>query len=397
MGWTPADSLVIGISSRALFRLDDEDCIYRAAGTQAFIDYQRQHEDDAIPKDVAFQLIESLLALNHTLGNPDKKPAIEIVILSKNHPDCAIRIKRALEHHKMDIRRAVFTGGENTLPYLRAFEVDLFLSKEEDAVKEAIQNGIPAGLIYGGPDNPEELGGTPIMAFDGDAVLFSDEADRVYKQEKLPGFDAFEREHLKVPLPPGPLHKFALALEEVRQGHPIDSPPFRIALVTARDLKYCERPMRTLREFGIRVDHAAFCGDMSKRIVLEKLRPLIFFDDTKRNCDDACISTPTAIIPAIEQKIATTVSSSPAWPATFMGICKIVLRKNYTEAEPLVTKWYGENLSSLKDEALASFMVEFERSANGTPTGRQRRASAANNTDLAKLLQFLEQLKLKHG
>jgi len=294
----------------------------------------------------------------------------------------------------------VFTGGESTLPYLRAFQVGLFLSKEEDAVKAAIEHGIPAGLIYGGPDNPTKPGGTPILAFDGDAVLFSDEADQVYKQEKLPGFDAFEHKNSDVPLPPGPLHKFALALEEVRQPHPIDSPPFRIALVTARDLKYCERPMRTLRKFGIRVDQAAFCGDMSKRIVLEELRPLIFFDDTKRNCDDACISTPTAIVPAITQKIVTTVSSSTdssKWPDTFMGICKMFLRKDYSEAEPIVTKWYDENLSSLTDEALESFMAEFQRSADGTPPGRQRRAPAASNSDVSKLVQFLDQLKSKHG
>jgi len=137
MAWSPEDSLVIGISSRALFRLDEEDRIYNDQGTLAFIEYERSHEADLPEPGVAFPLVEALLKLNDKLPTSGQ-PAIEIVIISKNHPDCGIRIRRALRHYKLNIRRAVFTGGQQNLPYLKAFKVDLFLSKEEPAVKEAI-------------------------------------------------------------------------------------------------------------------------------------------------------------------------------------------------------------------------------------------------------------------
>src|ERR1017187_3001590 len=233
MAWCPDDSLVIGISSRALFKLDEEDQIYREQGTQAFIDYQRLHEADLPRPGVAFPLIEALLKLNETLRGTGH-PSIEVVIISKNHPDCGIRIRRSLKHYGLNIRRAIFTGGQPTLPVLEAFKVDLFLSKEEPAVKQAISAGISAGMIYGGPEEPEFLDGTPVFAFDGDSVLFSGDADQAFRDKNMEGFEAFEFENITTALPPGPLHKFALALEELRAGCPIDKPPFRIALVSAR-------------------------------------------------------------------------------------------------------------------------------------------------------------------
>ena len=229
------DSLVIGISSRALFKLDAEDRIYLERGPQAFIDYQRDHEDEVIEQGVAFPLVQALLGLNGTLG-PDGKPAIEVVIVSRNHPACSIRINKSLQHHGLRIRRAVFTGNGDPLPYLEALKVGLFLSSEERAVNDALAAGISAGLIHGGPEVAKQLDGTPIIAFDGDAVLFSDQSDKAYKAGKLAGFKAHEIEKANIPLPPGPLHKFAVALEKLREKYPIDAPPFRIALVTARDL-----------------------------------------------------------------------------------------------------------------------------------------------------------------
>lgn len=262
MAWSPDDSLVIGISSRALFKLDEEDRIFQDEGPDAFIKFQRSHETEIIKQGVAFPLVEALLRLNQKLGTPERSP-IEIVVISKNHPDCGIRIRRSLNHYGLNLRRAVFTGGQTTLPYLRAFMVDLFLSKEESAVREAISAGISAGLIHGGPEEPEQLDGTPVFAFDGDAVLFSGDADQVFQKEQMAGFEAFEFENLGTALPPGPLQKFALALEELRAGCSIENPPFRIALVTARAVTYSERPLNTLREWGIRVDQSFFLDGMS--------------------------------------------------------------------------------------------------------------------------------------
>lgn len=399
MAWSPEDSLVIGISSRALLNLDAEDRVYQEQGTAAFIKFQREREDEIIPQGVAFPLVKALLGLNERLGAPEK-PAIEVVILSKNHPDCAIRIHRSLSSHGLRLKRAVFTGGQDLLPHLRALQVDLFLSKEEKEVKAALEADISAGLIYGGPAKPELLDGTPVLAFDGDAVLFSDQADQVYHQRKLEGFEEFELQNAKIPLPGGPLRRFAQALEELRSDHPIDAPPFRIALVTARDFTYCERPIRTLRAWDIRVDQAFFLSNMAKSIELAALKPLIFFDDSSKNCADACDSTPTVQVPALEAKMTTIINGDGALigrRTRFMGVCRLFLKKTFDAHEPTLVQWHDEHLEALTEEKFTALVSELERSAMGTPKGRQRRAAGAENEDITKLLLFLGNLLDKHG
>ena len=152
MAWAPEDSLVIGISSRALFKLDREDEIYRADGLQAFVDYQCQHEDEPVEQGVAFPLISGLLGLNGTLSN-NGKLAIEVVIVSKNHPACAIRINKSLQHYGLPIRRAVFTGGADPLPHLKSLQVGLFLSSEESAVSASYSYATRVGY----PTGPRDL------------------------------------------------------------------------------------------------------------------------------------------------------------------------------------------------------------------------------------------------
>ena len=398
MGWSPGDSLVIGISSRALFDLDEEDRVYRTQGTDAFIAYQRAHENNVIAPGVAFGLVRALLGLNERLGTPEQ-PAIEIVVMSKNHPDCAIRMVRSLSHHGIRLRRAVFTGGQDLMPHLRALDVDLFLSKEESAVRTALRGGLSAGLIYGGPPLVGVCDGVPVLAFDGDAVLFSDEADQVYRQKKLAGFADSELNNAGIPLRAGPLRRFAQALEELRGTHPIDAPPFRLALVTARDLTYCERPMRTLRTWGIRIDQAFFVSDMSKNVVLAALKPLIFFDDSPKHCADACASTPTVQVPLPEPLLAlpsaTGARVQAERPVQFTTVCRLFLKKSFNEHEPALLKWHGEHLQELGEESFHAFINEFERSANSTPRGRQRRSAGATNEDATKLMRFLEYLLQK--
>jgi len=398
MAWLPGDSLVIGISSRALLQLDKEDHLYRTEGPDAFIAYQRAHEEEIIPPGVAFELVRALLGLNQSLGTPDK-PAIEVVVVSKNHPDCGVRIVRSLAHHKMVLRRALFTGGQDVLPYVKALDVDLFLSKEESAVRSALAAGISAGLIYGGPLNPEPHQGVPVLAFDGDAVLFSDAAERVFQESKLEGFAESELRNATVPLPPGPLSRFARALEELRTGTPIESPLFRIALVTARDLTFCERPIRTLRSWGIRIDQGFFVSDMSKGVVLAALKPLIFFDDSKRHCDDAAISTNTARVLPLDLPAPAQPSISPASekrPEQFTAVCKLFLKKNFAPHESTLLTWHEQHLGALSNAAFQAFVQEARRSVEGTPRGLQRRASAAKNEDFSKLIIFLENLLKKH-
>jgi 5'-nucleotidase len=398
MAWSPGDSLVIGISSRALFDLDEEDRVYRTEGTDAFIAYQRAHEAQVIQPGVAFGLVSALLGLNGRLGSPGM-PAIEVVVVSKNHPDCGVRMVRSLAHHGINVKRAVFTGGQDLLPYLRALEVDLFLSKEEGAVRDALAAGISAGLIYGGPSKPAQCKGVPVLAFDGDAVLFSDEADRVYRETNLAGFAASELKNASIPLAAGPLRRFAEALEELRTAYPIDSPPFRIALVTARDLTYSERPMQTLRAWGIRIDQGFFVSDMSKSVVLAALKPLIVFDDSTKNCADACVSTPTVQIPLLEP--FPTLCPVPTLTVgdrslQFTTVCRLFLKKTYGQHEATLLQWHEDHLGSMSDESFTGYVSELERSVTATPRGRQRRAAGTNNEDIKKLLLFLENLLNKH-
>jgi hypothetical protein len=240
--------------------------------------------------------------------------------------------------------------------------------------------------------------GVPVLAFDGDAVLFSDEADRVYRERQLAGFAESELKNANIPLAAGPLRRFAEALEELRTTYPIDTPPFRIALVTARDLTYCERPMRTLRAWGIRIDQGFFVSDMSKNVVLAALKPLIFFDDSTKNCADACASTPTVRVPLVE----TALSVQPALtlrtrPQQFTAVCKLFLRKNFGQHEGTLLKWQEEHLQGMSDASFDAFVKEIERSATGTPQGRQRRAVGAKNEDVEKLVRFLENLLKKHN
>jgi hypothetical protein len=246
-------------------------------------------------------------------------------------------------------------------------------------------------LIHGGPEEPELLDGTPVFAFDGDGVLFSGDADRVFREKGMEGFEAFEFDNLATALPPGPLHKFALALEELRAGRPIDNPPFRIALVTARAVTYSERPLNTLREWGIRVDQSFFLDGMSKAVLLSELKPLIFFDDSVNNCAEACASTPTVRVPTEEPvKMVIALTSGVRSPERFLHVCRLVLKKSFDQHESTLRTWQEEKLSDLTDEALERFTAELERSAKGTPTGRQRRAAGAQNEDFIKLMQFLE-------
>jgi len=196
-----------------------------------------------------------------------------------------------------------------------------------------------------------------------------------------------------------------MALEKLREGHPIDSPPFRIALVTARDIEFCDRPINTLREWGIRLDRAVFCADMSKSFALAALNPSIFFDDSTNNCDDAVACTPTVRIPTVADQTfkvpAVILSSAESLasnrPDRFLGVCKMFLRKSFDDHESELRQWQQEHLTELSDDAFESFAAEFERSAIGTPAGKQRRAASVKNEDFAKLLRFAENLKRKYS
>jgi hypothetical protein len=300
------------------------------------------------------------------------------------------------------------TGGQPILPYLRALQVDLFLSKEEQAVREALQAGFSAGLIFGGPAQVAQSGSAPVIALDGDAVLFSDEADRIFREKGLSAFAESEVANASVPMQAGPLHRFARALSELQGDQTIDAPPFRIALVTARDLTFCERPIQSLRAWGIRIDQAFFLGDMSKGIMLAALKPLAFLDDSEKHCADAAASTPTFQVPLIPEGVPPNIEppialegNIPAYddmrPRRFASACRLFLKGDFERHEQALREWHEDNLRTLTEEKFDAMIAELQRSAQGAPRGLQRRSGKADNTSFSKLLLFLESLLRKHA
>ncbi|HEU4322239.1 MAG TPA: 5'-nucleotidase [Roseiflexaceae bacterium] len=287
-------SLVIGISSRALFDLRVENQIYEREGLEAYSAHQLAHEDQVLPPGAGFPLVRALLRLNELMPGERR---VEVIIMSRNSPDIGLRLFRSIAHYGLDITRAAFVGGANLTPYLEAFGVGLFLSASEEHVQAAIDAGVPAGLIY---DPPADLCLTPEqirIAFDGDAVLFSEESERVYQTEGLDGFHAHEQALAREPLPEGPFARLLKTLAYLQCETAAGPPPIRTALVTARGSPAHERVIRTLRAWGVRVDEAFFLGGMAKHRVLQAFGAHIFFDDQDIHCHPASRVVPTARVP----------------------------------------------------------------------------------------------------
>lgn len=288
--------LVIGISSRALFDLDKENALFEAEGLAAYTEYQIAHENDILAPGSGFPLVKALLKLNEL----SKDRLVEVIIMSRNSADTSLRVFHSIEHYGLDITRAALAGGRDLSPYLNAFAVDLFLSADAIDVQKAINNGIAAGQIYTGAALEREIEEIRI-AFDGDAVLFSDEAERIYQEQGLEAFAKHEHEMAHQALPEGPFAKFLKTLSHIQEQFPYQHMPIRTALVTARNAPAHERVIRTLREWNVRIDEAFFLGGMSKKDVLEAFGAHIFFDDQTTHLDPASTVVPSARVPYIEQ------------------------------------------------------------------------------------------------
>lgn len=290
------DVLVVGISSRALFNLDDENIIYEKEGLKAYSDYQVEHENDILEMGSGFSLVKALCKLNEIA----KRRIVEVIIMSRNSADNSLRIFNSIEHYGLDIKRAALSGGQSLSAYLSAFRVDLFLSVNEEDVDDAIQYGFAAGLIYPhlGKDynSGEEL--YPIrIAFDGDAVLFSDESEQIYQKEGLDAFVANEALNAKTALPKGPFAKFIKMISDLQNEFDQDDVPIRTALVTARNIPAHERLIRTLRSWNVRVDETFFLGGVAKKDILEAFKAHIFFDDQVVHAKTASLVVPSAKVP----------------------------------------------------------------------------------------------------
>jgi len=292
------NKLVVGISSRALFDLEEENRIYEEQGLQAFLAYQMAHEKDILKPGTAFPLIKALHRLND-----GERQLVEIIIMSKNSAQTSLRIFNSIDHYGLDISRAALVSGNKIAPYLSAFRTGLFLSANEQDVQEAINAGIAAGLICSpnslAIDSEEEIDQIRI-AFDGDAVIFSDESEKIYKSEGLMAFSEHERRNAQNPLPEGPFAKLLATISLLQKQFPEDKMPIRTALVTARSAPAHERVIRTLVAWGVRIDEAFFMGGIPKSDVLNAFGAHIFFDDQAVHTDPASKLVPAARVPYVE-------------------------------------------------------------------------------------------------
>lgn len=290
------DCLVIGISSRALFDLSEENRIYEEQGLHAYSEYQINHENDILKPGSGFSLVKALLNLNRLT----KERNVEVIIMSRNSADTSLRIFNSIAHYGLDITRAALSGGVGLSSYLEAFGIDLFLSADEEDVQVAVDCGIAAGQIYTNlPENEHEMKeiNQIRIAFDGDAVLFSDESEQIFQEQGLDAFVENERKNALLALPEGPFAKFLKTLSTIQSRFDKEQSPIRTALVTARNAPAHERVIRTLRAWNVRIDEAFFLGGMIKKDVLKAFAPHIFFDDQAVHADPASEVVPSAKVP----------------------------------------------------------------------------------------------------
>lgn len=281
--------LVVALSSRVLFDFEEENRVFEDRDDSAYMAFQLERLEQPARPGAAFPLVRKLLAFN-----ADGRRRVEVVILSRNDPVSGLRVFRSAEAAGLSLERGVFTRGRAPYDYLDPLGAHLFLSAREDDVRAALVAGFPAARVY--PRSLVDAGRHPEevrIAFDGDAVLFSDEAERVFQQQGLNAFHAHEQSHARRPLPPGPFKPLLEALHRLQtaaKGLPMR---IRTALVTARSAPAHERAVRTLMDWNIEVDEAMFLGGLSKGAFLQAFQPDFFFDDQPGHCESALQAGPT--------------------------------------------------------------------------------------------------------
>lgn len=288
-GMPAGQPLVVAITARALFDLEESHGLFQEQGIEAYAEHQRHREDDILEPGIAFPLVRKLLALNAGLDarSLDQAPHVEVILLSRNSSDTGLRIFNSIQHHGLDIRRATFTSGAEVWPYIRPFGAQLFLSANPNSVRRALEAGVAAATILPAKA-PESVHDQLRIAFDGDAVIFSDDSERVSREQGVEAFGKHERERAREPLLGGPFRGFLDALHRLQAAFPADDEaPIRTALVTARSAPAHERVIRTLREWDVRLDEALFLGGRDKGPFLQAFGADIFFDDSLHNIDSA--------------------------------------------------------------------------------------------------------------
>ncbi|MES2973836.1 MAG: 5'-nucleotidase [Pseudomonadota bacterium] len=294
MGVSLEGQLVVAISSRALFDFEEENKVFEQGDDRAYMKLQLERLDQPAKPGVAFSLVKKLLAFNDAPGDEGPgRQRVEVAILSRNDPVSGMRVFRSAKHYGLPIQRGMFTRGREPWRYLKSLNANLFLSTHLSDVRSALDAGVPAAQAYplsthAGEAWPHEVR----IAFDGDAVLFSDEAERVYATDGLSAFQQHEQEKAGMPLSAGPFKPLLAALQRLQQE---GTPAMRIrtALVTARSAPAHERAIRTLMDWNIDVDEAMFLGGLSKGEFLREFEPDFFFDDQTGHVDSAALHVPS--------------------------------------------------------------------------------------------------------
>lgn len=299
------EKVVVGISARALFDLTKENEIFERDGVESYRLYQIEHENEILKQGPGFSLIRALLDLNHLC----RKELVEVIIMSRNSPDTSLRIFNSIKHYHLPITRSVLVSGAPLAPYLKAFQTDLFLSACEEDVQAAVDEGIAGGIICSGRQETEKGGSTVKrekqtinIAFDADAVIFSDESECIYQQSGLEAFKENESRNARNPLKEGPFAGFLRTLSRLQKEVGREVLPIRTALVTARCAPAHERVLRTLREWDVRIDEAFFLGGIGKKEVLRAFQADIFFDDQSVHTTQASEVVLAARVPAVRKE-----------------------------------------------------------------------------------------------
>jgi len=302
-----SNTLVVGISSTALFDLDESDRIFREhfendrpRAIRQYRDYMLAHEDEALEHGTGMPLVMALLELNKVV--PDRiSPLVEVVVMSRNSPETGVRVLNNIRRIGLPITRHAFTGGETVVDYLDAYDIDLFLTTNVEDAQKVIDGGTcPAAIVKRPPQSGRAIpAGQVRIAFDGDAVLFDESSELVYKTEGLEKFQKIEDEHQNVPMGDGPYASLLRKLARLQRRLPgtVEFSPVRIAIVTARNAPAEMRVIKTLRHWGVYVDEVFFLGGMDKSKILEAFRPHIYFDDQDLHLENISKAYPAGKVP----------------------------------------------------------------------------------------------------
>ncbi len=280
--------LVVAISSRALFDFEEENLVFEQSDDRAYMKLQLERLEEPAKPGVAFSLVKKLLAFNDA-----QTQRVEVVILSRNDPVSGMRVFRSAQHYGLSIQRGSFTRGQTPWRYLKPLNANLFLSTHLSDVRAALDAGVPAAQVYPHSAHASEAHPHEVrIAFDGDAVLFSDEAERVFQSQGLSAFQAHEHAKASQPLLAGPFKPLLAALHRLQQE---GTPAIRVrtALVTARSAPAHERAIRTLMQWNIEVDEAMFLGGLPKGEFLKEFEPDFFFDDQTGHIESAAQHVPS--------------------------------------------------------------------------------------------------------